>query len=62
MGRGLAVRHGDVLIADSTGIKDYIQAKYQKKAVYIPYGADIPESFSDSYLTDLSYRHINIIF
>jgi len=53
---GLAVRHGDVLIADSTGIKDYIQAKYQKKAVYIPYGADIPESFSDSYLTDLSLQ------
>jgi glycosyltransferase involved in cell wall biosynthesis len=53
---GLAVRHGDVLIADSTGIKDYIQSKYQKEAVYISYGADIPESFSDSYLTDLSLQ------
>src|SRR6188768_1731101 len=53
---GLAVKHGDVLVADSTGIKDYIQAKYQKEALYIPYGADIPESFSDSYLSDLSLK------
>jgi glycosyltransferase involved in cell wall biosynthesis len=52
----LAARHGDVLIADSIAIKDYIQTKYQKEAVYIPYGADIPESFSDSYLADLSLQ------
>jgi len=51
---GLAARHGDVLIADSPGIKEYIQTKYQKEAVYIPYGADIPESFSDSYLADFN--------
>ena len=50
---GLAARQGDVLIADSIGIKEYIQTKYQKEAVYIPYGADIPESFSNSYLSDL---------
>src|SRR6187401_717497 len=53
---GLAARHGDVLIADSIGIKDYIQTKYQKEAVYIPYGADIPESFSDSFLPDLNLQ------
>ena len=53
---GLAARHGDVLVADSIGIKDYIQTKYQKEAVYIPYGADIPESFSDSYLADFSLQ------
>ena len=53
---GLAARHGDVLVADSMGIKEYIQTKYQKDAVYIPYGADIPESFSDSYLPDLSLQ------
>jgi len=53
---GLAARNGDVLVADSIGIKDYIQTKYQKEAVYIPYGADIPESFSDSYLADFSLQ------
>ncbi len=52
----LAARHGDVLIADSIGIQDYIQTKYKKEAVYIPYGADIPESFSDSYLADFSLQ------
>jgi glycosyltransferase involved in cell wall biosynthesis len=52
----LAAKHGNVLIADSVGIKEYVQAKYQKEAVYIPYGADIPESFSDSYLADLSLQ------
>lgn len=53
---GLAARHGEVLIADSIGIKDYIRRKYQKEAVYIPYGADIPESFSDSYLADFTLQ------
>jgi glycosyltransferase involved in cell wall biosynthesis len=50
----LAVRHGHVLIADSIGIKNYIQTKYQKEAVYIPYGADIPENLSDKCLADFS--------
>ena len=53
---GLAARHGDVLVADSIGIKDHIQTKYQKEAVYIPYGADIPENFSDSYLADFNLQ------
>ncbi|HLI92338.1 MAG TPA: DUF1972 domain-containing protein [Puia sp.] len=42
---GLAVRHGDILVADSIGIKDYIQAEYGRSSVYIPYGAEIPEKF-----------------
>ena len=44
----LAANYSDVLIADSLAIKDYISKKYQKEAVYIPYGADIPEAFSQS--------------
>lgn len=48
----LAARHGDILIADSTAIRDHIWKKYQKEAVYIPYGADIPENFSESCLAD----------
>ena len=41
-----AARHGDILIADSIGIRDYIQRKYQRSSVFIPYGAEIPESYS----------------
>jgi glycosyltransferase involved in cell wall biosynthesis len=52
----LAVKYGDVLIADSIGIRNYIQTKYQREAVYIPYGADIPENFSDRYMVDLGLR------
>jgi glycosyltransferase involved in cell wall biosynthesis len=40
-----AAIHGDVLIADSVGIQDYIRKKYDREAIYIPYGADIPQTF-----------------
>jgi len=36
--------------------EETFKTKYQKEAVYIPYGADIPESFSESYLKDLSLQ------
>ena len=48
----LAADYGDVLIADSIGIKEYISKEYQKEAFYIPYGADIPDSFSESVITN----------
>jgi glycosyltransferase involved in cell wall biosynthesis len=34
-------KHSDQLIADSPGIQDYLQHKYQVDAFYIPYGADV---------------------
>jgi len=37
----LAAKNAAVLIADSVAIQDHLQKKYQKKAIYIPYGADI---------------------
>lgn len=40
-----AARHGDLLIADSIGIRDYIREKYGREAIYIPYGADIPTNY-----------------
>lgn len=36
-----AVNSSDHLIADSIGIKQYLENKYAKKAFYIPYGAEI---------------------
>jgi glycosyltransferase involved in cell wall biosynthesis len=36
-----AATYGNVLIADSIGIQDYLQKKYQKSSIYIPYGATI---------------------
>jgi glycosyltransferase involved in cell wall biosynthesis len=40
-----AVKYGDILVADSIGIRDYIQDQYGRTSIYIPYGADIPAAF-----------------
>jgi glycosyltransferase involved in cell wall biosynthesis len=40
-----AARHGDVLVADSLGIRDHIRERYGREAVFIPYGADIPDTY-----------------
>jgi glycosyltransferase involved in cell wall biosynthesis len=41
----LAVKHGNILIADSIGIRDYLREEYGRPSAYIPYGADIPTAF-----------------
>lgn len=41
-----AAKRGDILVADSPGIADYLKSTYQRQAAYIPYGAyvfDQPE-------------------
>lgn len=40
-----AARHGDILVADSQRIRDYIEVKYQRPTIYIPYGAEIPAHY-----------------
>src|SRR6185312_12825943 len=40
-----AAVYGDLLVADSPGIRDYIRNRYQKEATFIPYGAEIPSAF-----------------
>ncbi len=52
----LAAKNADVLIADSPYMQGYIEATYSKRAVNIPYGAEV---FSD---TDLSvFRKYKLI-
>ena len=41
----LAVKHAKILVADSTGIQEYLLATYGKHTEYIPYGANV---FTDS--------------
>lgn len=48
----LAAHMADVLVADSPGIKDYLQKTYNKNAHYIAYGAEIPSSFSENYVAE----------
>ncbi len=37
----LAIKYSDYLIADSLGIQQYLKNKYDKDAVFIPYGANV---------------------
>jgi len=41
----LAVRSSDLLIADSEAIEDYYVNQYSKPITFIPYGADVIETF-----------------
>lgn len=36
----MAVRHADVVVADSRVLVDYVRKEYRKEAVFIPYGGD----------------------
>ena len=49
-----AVLTSDYLIADSLGIKKYIEDFYDKDAVYIPYGAEVFQDFDESILSKYS--------
>lgn len=37
----LVVNRSNALIADSRGIADYLQEKYHRQSLYLPYGADV---------------------
>jgi glycosyltransferase involved in cell wall biosynthesis len=50
-----AVMHSDYLIADSKGIQEYLQKKYNRPSTFIPYGAEL-EMHPDENL--LSHRGI----
>jgi glycosyltransferase involved in cell wall biosynthesis len=45
-----AARHGDILVADSLRIRDYIEEKYRRPTSYIPYGAEIPGHYDSAKL------------
>jgi len=45
-----AALHADALVADSIGIKDYLESAYRKPSTFIPYGAEIFASPDERYL------------
>jgi glycosyltransferase involved in cell wall biosynthesis len=47
----LAVKYSPNLIADSIGIQEYLLTKYNRKSLYIPYGADLFNSPDESVLS-----------
>ncbi|WP_183561353.1 DUF1972 domain-containing protein [Mucilaginibacter sp. SP1R1] len=52
----LAVRYSDYLIADSIEIQRYLQGKYDKRATYIPYGAELFENTNDAVLDEFKLK------
>lgn len=44
----LAAKHAQVLVADSPRIQEYLYETYGKKAVFIPYGAEVFNEIDDS--------------
>src|SRR5579859_5527207 len=48
---GWAARRGDLLVADSIGIREHLRKEYDRPSVFIPYGAEIPQEFDPAVLT-----------
>lgn len=59
----LAVKHSDFLIADSLGIKEYLDNKYHKNAFFSAYTAEIPHSYAATILEDfdLAPKQYNLL-
>ena len=51
-----AARNGDILVADSVAIRDHIEKKYLRPAIYIPYGAEIPRYYEAGQLCKWSLK------
>lgn len=52
----LGVRYSDYLIADSIGIQKYLQKKYEKESVYIPYGSHVFEDPDENVLGKYAFQ------
>jgi len=63
LAESLAAKHADKLIADSTGIRDYLKKTYNKNSVYIPYGADVVDHADVEFLKtyDLKAEQYNLL-
>lgn len=59
----LAIKTSDFLIADSKGIKSYLENKHGVGSEFIAYGANVPDHFDDHYLNqyDLTQYDYNML-
>jgi glycosyltransferase involved in cell wall biosynthesis len=54
-----AVNSSDMLVADSLGIKEYIDRKYSVNSVYIPYGANLMQNPDSEILANYDLKEKN---
>ncbi|RZK25545.1 MAG: DUF1972 domain-containing protein [Flavobacterium sp.] len=52
----LAVKRSNLIITDTQTVKNQIQKKYNKEAVYIPFGAEKIERFDKDFLNDYQLK------
>ena len=52
----LAVDYSDDIVADSLGIKNYLDTKYSLESIYIPYGADAIQNHNKELLNQFSLK------
>ena len=52
----LAIKSSDVLVADSIGIKEYLQHEYNAFSHYIAYGAELDLKYNQTVFEDLSIK------
>ena len=45
----LAVKHADLLVADSMGIKEYLRNTFARESTFIPYGAEMPSGYDPAH-------------
>lgn len=55
----LGVKFSSHLVSDSIGIQDYLSNKYNVESTYIPYGANVVESYSDECLSEFDLKPWN---
>lgn len=55
----LAIKKSDVLISDSIGIQNYIQARYNTESIYIPYGSYVITEYDDSVCAEYGVEKYN---
>jgi len=55
----LALKHSDVLVADSIGIQNYLNQTYGVESVYIAYGVETENKYDDNVLVDLKLTKEN---
>lgn len=52
----MIVKHSRFLISDNTGIQDYYRSEYGKESTLLAYGADIPRTYDERYVSELGLK------
>lgn len=52
----MTVKYSRFLISDNTGIQDYYKSEYGRESTLLAYGADIPRTYDERYVSELGLK------